>query len=57
MGDLDQLQKREHHILVNTCYGHFMSHFNMLVFPAIVIPLTGHLDMDMAAVLGLSFWM
>jgi MFS family permease len=57
MGVLDQLPQRERHILINTCYGHFMSHFNMLVFPAIVIPLTGRLDMDMAAVLGLSFWM
>jgi len=57
MGVFVELQKHEHHILMNTCYGHFMNHFNMLVFPAIVIPLTGRLDMDMAAVLGLSFWM
>ena len=34
-----------------------MSHFNMLVFPAIVLPLTVHLQVDMATVLGLSFWM
>jgi MFS family permease len=34
-----------------------MSHFNMLVFPAIVLPLTKRLDMEMAAVLGMSFWM
>jgi MFS family permease len=51
------LQKRERHILINTCFGHFMSHFNMLVFPAIVLPLTKLTGMDMAAVLGLSFWM
>jgi MFS family permease len=51
------LEKREHHILINTCFGHFMSHFNMLVFPAIVLPLTGRLNMEMAAVLGISFWM
>jgi len=51
------MEKREHHILINTCYGHFMSHFNMLVFPAIVIPLTMRMNMDMAGVLGLSFWM
>jgi MFS family permease len=51
------LEKHEHHILINTCYGHFMSHFNMLVFPAIVLPLTKRLDMEMAAVLGISFWM
>ena len=29
----------------------------MLVFPAIVIPLTMRMNMDMAGVLGLSFWM
>ncbi len=34
-----------------------MSHFNMLVFPAVLLPLSGHLGMDMADVLGLSFWM
>ena len=51
------MQKHENHILINTCYGHFMNHFNMLVFPAIVVPLTGRLGMDMAAVLSLSFWM
>ncbi len=51
------MEKREHHILINTCFGHFMSHFNMLVFPAIVLPLTKRLDMAMADVLGLSFWM
>lgn len=51
------MERREHHILINTCFGHFMSHFNMLVFPAIVIPLTMRLKMGMADVLGLSFWM
>ena len=34
-----------------------MSHFNMLVFPAVVIPLTGLLKMDIAGVLAISFWM
>jgi len=34
-----------------------MSHFNMLVFPAVVLPLAGRLNMDMAQVLGMSFWM
>jgi len=34
-----------------------MSHFNMLVFPAIVLPLTVRLKADMATVLGMSFWM
>jgi len=34
-----------------------MSHFNMLVFPAVVLPLAGRLNMDIAQVLGISFWM
>ena len=51
---LDQHDRR---ILLNTCYGHFMSHFNMLVFPALVLPLTARLGIAMAQVLALSFWM
>ena len=52
-----QMDSRELRILFATCYGHFMSHFNMLVFPALVLPLVGRLKMDMAYVLDLSFWM
>jgi len=44
-------------ILAVTCLGHFLTHVNMLVFPALVLPLAAHLDMPMAAVLGISFWM
>jgi MFS transporter, FSR family, fosmidomycin resistance protein len=51
------MDSRERRILLTTCYGHFMSHFNMLVFPALVLPLAGQLKMDMAFVLDLSFWM
>ncbi|MBW1705178.1 MAG: MFS transporter [Deltaproteobacteria bacterium] len=51
------MNSRDRRILVITCYGHFMSHFNMLVFPAVVLPLAGRLNMDMAQVLGMSFWM
>ena len=51
------MSSRERRILLTTCYGHFMSHFNMLVFPALVLPLAGQLKMDMAYVLDLSFWM
>lgn len=47
----------ERRILIVTCFGHFMSHFNMLVFPAVVLPLAGSLNMPMAKVVGLSFWM
>ncbi len=52
-----KLEPAEKRILITTCYGHFMSHFNMLVFPALVLPLAGQLKMGMANVLDLSFWM
>lgn len=52
-----QLDTHDRRILLNTCYGHFMSHFNMLVFPALVLPLMVRLEMPMAQVLALSFWM
>ena len=52
-----RLDSHDRRILLNTCYGHFMSHFNMLVFPALVLPLMARLDMPMAQVLSLSFWM
>ena len=52
-----KMNSRESRILIATCYGHFMSHFNMLVFPALVLPLAGRLKMDMAYILDLSFWM
>lgn len=48
---------REQRILVVTCFGHFMSHFNMLAFPALVLPLSARLSLEVAQVLGLSFWM
>ena len=51
------LTPHESRILAVTAYGHFMSHFNMLVFPAVVLPLVGRLNMDMAQILDLSFWM
>ena len=44
-------------ILTVTCYGHFLSHFNMLVFPAILLPLSARLGLDMAVTLDLAFWM
>lgn len=46
----------ERGILTITCFGHLMSHFNMLVFPAVLLPLTGLLNMEMPVVLALSFW-
>jgi MFS family permease len=52
-----RLNADEKRILLVTCYGHFLSHFNMLVFPAILIPLSLQLDMEMVEALSLSFWM
>ena len=47
----------ERRILVVTCLAHFLSHFNMLVFPALVLPLAASLKLPMIQVMGLSFWM
>ena len=47
----------EKKILVVTCFGHFITHFNMLVFPALVLPLAGRLGLEVPRVLELSFWM
>jgi MFS transporter, FSR family, fosmidomycin resistance protein len=51
------LTSNERNVLVTTCMGHFLSHFNMLVFPAVVLPLAARLNLPMADVLGISFWM
>ncbi len=51
------MSPKERSILKVTCFGHFMSHFNMLVFPAVLLPLTARMGMDMGQVLALSFWM
>ena len=51
------MDARERRILVVSSFGHFMSHFNMLVFPALLLPLAARMDMEMAEALGLSFWM
>ncbi len=48
---------RERRILVITCFGHFMSHFNMLAFPALVLPLSGRMGLDVPRILDLAFWM
>ncbi|CAK8714700.1 hypothetical protein GKODMF_06285 [Candidatus Electrothrix gigas] len=44
-------------ILGATGYGHFLSHCNMLVFPALALPLSQHFDLDLASTLDLGFWM
>jgi MFS family permease len=50
------VEPAERRILFVTNFGHFLSHYNMLVFPALVLPLTKVLDMTMPQVLELSFW-
>ena len=51
------MKTNEQNILAITCFGHFMSHFNLLVFPALVLPLTARYAMDLAQVISLAFWM
>lgn len=55
--NLEKLDNRDRSILGLTGFGHFMAHVNMLVFPAILIPLSSSLKMEVTDVLGLSFWM
>lgn len=50
------MNPRERHILAVTCFGHFISHFNMLVFPALLLPLSASLGLDLAQTLSLSLW-
>jgi len=47
----------ERRILVVASFGHFMSHFNMMVFPALVLPLTTYYHLDFSRVIRLSFLM
>ncbi len=51
------MNANEKNILRVTCYGHFLSHFNMLVFPAVLIPLSEKLQLSLVETLSLSFWM
>jgi len=51
------MDSKERRVLIIACFGHFMSHFNMLVFPAVLLPLTVRLSMSMTNVLQISFWM
>ncbi len=51
------MSPEERSILKVTCFGHFVSHFNMLVFPAVLLPLSSRMGLDLAETLALSFWM
>jgi MFS family permease len=52
LGDLDPNQRR---ILVFTSAAHFLTHFFVLVFPALVMPISRDLSMEPARVIPLSF--
>lgn len=51
------MSPHERNVLTTTCIGHFLSHFNMLVFPAVVLPLASRWNLPLSEVLGISFWM
>jgi MFS family permease len=51
------MNTQERAILSSTGYGHFLSHCNMLVFPALALPLSQHFGLDLAVTLDLGFWM
>ena len=51
------MTSNERNVLTSTCMGHFLSHFNMLVFPAVILPLSTRLNLPLSEVLGISFWM
>ena len=51
------MNAEERKIITVTCFGHFMSHFNMMVFPVLILPLTAFYHMDFSRVIDLSFLM
>lgn len=57
MTETARTDAREKRVLTATCFGHFMNHVNMLVFPALVLPMAARLKLPMGQVMGLSFWM
>jgi MFS family permease len=54
---MNNTKTEEQKILVITCFSHFLSHFNMLIFPALVIPLSAHLGISIGQTIEISFWM
>jgi MFS family permease len=57
MNNTISTKTEEQKILALTCFSHFLSHFNMLIFPALVIPLSAHLDISIGQTIEISFWM
>ncbi len=54
--EVARLEFSEKRILIVTNFGHMMSHYNMFVFPSLVLPLTASLNLDLAQTLALPFW-
>ncbi len=54
---MNKTKTDEQKILTITCFSHFFSHFNMLIFPALVLPLSLHLGITLGQTIEISFWM
>lgn len=52
-----RLDTDERRIIAITSVSHFVCHFFMLVFPALVMPISRDLSIPLASVLPISFWM
>ncbi|MEW6351816.1 MAG: MFS transporter [Thermodesulfobacteriota bacterium] len=46
---------QERRILIVSCFGHFISHFSMMIVPAIIVPLSLHMNVSVGDLLGLTF--
>lgn len=54
MKNTPRLDKQEKQILALTGFGHFLCHLNMLVFPALAVPLAARMNTSLSEVLVLS---
>ncbi|MFP4630054.1 MAG: MFS transporter [Desulfohalobiaceae bacterium] len=52
---MPKMSSNEKNILFVTCLAHFLTHFNMLMFPALVLPLTRLYEISISQALSLSF--
>ncbi|MCF8043948.1 MAG: hypothetical protein K9L20_17735, partial [Desulfarculaceae bacterium] len=50
------MNPEERRLLAVTCFGHFLSHYNMLVFPSVTVPLAAMLGLPLGAVLPISLY-
>ncbi len=51
------MTSQERRLLTNTCFGHFLCHFNVLFFPPLQLPLVKRLGLELDSVMALGFWM